>query len=156
MSDICMACEEGRTDGHVFVSVVHTEITDLRAQLAETDRRSLDRLQQNSLLDAENEGLRDRLTKAKAQLAQAQAERDRLRLADDGTILNLKTRLEQAQAGERRLREALKSARLSLMAWNSMKCSDRDEVEAAEISRLYEQSPEIRAIDAALAEPEAG
>ena len=107
MSDICMACEEGRSEGHIVVEVAHTLLADLRAQLAETDRRSLERLQQNSLLDAENEGLRERLTKTKAQLAQVQAERDRLRLAGDGTILNLATRLEQTQAHMRRLREAL-------------------------------------------------
>ena len=105
-----MACEEGRSEGHIVVEVTHTLLADLRAQLAETDRRSLDRLQQNSLLDAENEGLRERLTKTKARLAQAQPER----CSKCGDTFPIHSRtgdrrcpVASLEARVRRLREAL-------------------------------------------------
>lgn len=47
-----------------------------------------------------------------------------------------------------KIREALKSARKSLMAWNSIGVPERDR-EANE--QLYSQSPEVKIIDAALA-----
>ena len=45
-------------------------------------------------------------------------------------------------------RAALVTARASLLAWNQMGSG----ADAEEITRLYEQSPEIKAIDAALGE----
>ena len=76
------------------LDLAQREIVDLRANLAGLQ------LQHSTCL-TDIRRMIEEIAKLAQELDQAQAERDRLRLADDGEILNLKTQLERAEARER-------------------------------------------------------